>query len=456
MRGMLGALFPKALPRRSPAMVRRMPGRPVELDRDHARPRTAPTLGAEQVERRLAELVVPAAYAAWAGYHDWGLRTRLLTLPVMVGLTLGLIWRQLASVSEVMRVLGQEQLLWVPPQQISQQAFSARLQRLPAALFGQVWQALQPPLAARAAARQRPLPAALVEVSAHFAQIWAADSTKLEAVFKKVGARRGQPGRVSGGTVEALLDLVTKLPVQVWIDPNPHANDTGFAAQLLATLPERTLLVMDRGFRRFAFYDALTQAGHGFVTGVACNAAYETERLLRADATVRDRLIRLGRYRSSRCQSPLRLVAVRQGDRWQRYLTNVCDPAILSAEAVAAVSGQRWRIEEAFLQCKRLLGLSYLWSADAHAIALQVWATWLRYGVLVDLGDAVAEVLHVPLERISLEMVYRGLYHVAVAVQHGLASDPVDYLVAHRHRLGLSKRQRRPPPVSPAAGMEQA
>jgi hypothetical protein len=276
-------------------MVRRMPGRPGELDRDHASPRTAPTLRAEQVEARLVELVVPAAYVACAGYHALGLRNRRLTLPVMVGLTLGLIWRQIASVSELLRVLGQEQLLWVLPQQISQQAFSARLQRLPAALFGHVWQELQPVLAARAAQRQRPMPAPLAAVQPAFAQIWAADSTKLEAVFKKVGSRRGQPGRVPGGTVEALLDLVTKPPVQVWIDLNPHVNDSGFATQILATLPPPTPLVMDRGFRSFAFYDALTEAGHGFVTGLARNAAYDTERVPRADAAVRDRCIRLGR-----------------------------------------------------------------------------------------------------------------------------------------------------------------
>ena len=42
---------------------------------------------------------------------------------------------------------------------------------------------------------------------------------------------------------------------------------------------------------------------------------------------------------------------------------------------------------------------------------LQVWSTWLFFAVLVDLGDAVAEELLVPFDSISLEMVFRGLYH---------------------------------------------
>lgn len=38
---------------------------------------------------------------------------------------------------------------------------------------------------------------------------------------------------------------------------------------------------------------------------------------------------------------------------------------------------------------------------------LQVWATWLFYAVLVDLGDAVADELSLPFDRISLEMIIR-------------------------------------------------
>ena len=93
---------------------------------------------------------------------------------------------------------------------------------------------------------------------------------------------------------------------------------------------------------------------------------------------------------------------------------------------------------------KRLLGLAYLWSGAFNGISLQVWATWLLYGVLVDLSDAVAEALKVPLEQISLEMVYRGLYHFTVAHQQGQASDPVAYLAAPEQAdLDIVKRRRK-------------
>ena len=85
------------------------------------------------------------------------------------------------------------------------------------------------------------------------------------------------------------------------------------------------------------------------------------------------------------------------------------------------------RIEDAFNTVKRLLGLSYLWTGSINGIKLQIWATcgaaprrfppqgnahrWLFYAVLVDLGDAVADEISLPLDRISLEMIYRGLYY---------------------------------------------
>lgn len=75
---------------------------------------------------------------------------------------------------------------------------------------------------------------------------------------------------------------------------------------------------------------------------------------------------------------------------------------------------------------------------------LQVWSTWLFFAVMVDLGDAVADELMLPFDRISLEMLVRGLYHFSVAYQNGLAQDPVKYFAAPENQdLGIVKRQRK-------------
>ena len=59
---------------------------------------------------------------------------------------------------------------------------------------------------------------------------------------------------------------------------------------------------------------------------------------------------------------------------------------------------------------------------------------------MVDLGDAVADELGVPIERVSLEMIYRLLDHFSVAYQKGLASDLVKYFAAEQNQdLGIVK-----------------
>ncbi len=94
---------------------------------------------------------------------------------------------------------------------------------------------------------------------------------------------------------------------------------------------------------------------------------------------------------------------------------------------------------------KRLLDLSYLWTGSINGIKLQIWGTWLFYSVLVDLGDAVAEELSLPFDSISLEMIYRGLYHFIVAYNKGETIAPVKYFSAPENQdLGIVKRRRKP------------
>lgn len=424
-------------------MPSRRRSRPPELRRDHARPRTAPAPACPAVDARLTEVVSPVAFGLGDEYRQQGLRARILTLPVMVAVVLSMIWRQVPSVSELVRTLEREGLLWVPKRTVSQQALSQRLRCLSADLFAQVCHDVLPTLQERAAARDRPLPPIIARAQQHFAHVWAVDGTTLEALFQKVGLLRDGADPPLGGTVEAVLDLATKLPVTLWLDPDPAANDQRFLDRIQAALRDPTLLVFDRGIFAFPFFDWLTAHDHGFVTRCRANTAIASvETVLVRTPRVHDRIVHLGAYRSNPCQHPVRLVEVQIGATWHRYLTNVLDPGVLSAADGVDLYARRWRIEEAFHITKRLLGLSYLWSGAWNAVALQVWATWLLYAVVTDLTDAVAQELDQPLDALSVEMVYRGLYHFSVAAQAGTAIDPVAYLAA-QDDLGLVKRRRK-------------
>ena len=100
---------------------------------------------AEALVARLEEIVHPATLQQVRYFYDLGLRERVLTLPVMVGLVLGMLWRQLGSVSELTRLVQTELVLWVPPlPKLTQQALAHRLQTLPAELFQRVLAAVLP------------------------------------------------------------------------------------------------------------------------------------------------------------------------------------------------------------------------------------------------------------------------------------------------------------------------
>lgn len=160
---------------------------------------------------------------------------------------------------------------------------------------------------------------------------------------------------------------------------------------------------------------------------------------------MRDQLIKLGTGRRGTPILTLRLIEITIGKTSYSYLTSVLDPWILPSHVVADLYRRRWQIEDAFHTVKRLLGLSYLWTGSINGVKLQVWATWLFYAVLIDLGDTVADELSLPFDRISLEMMYHGLYHFSVAYNESRADDPVKYFAAPENQdLGVVKYLRKP------------
>lgn len=74
---------------------------------------------------------------------------------------------------------------------------------------------------------------------------------------------------------------------------------------------------------------------------------------------------------------------------------------------------------------------------------IQIVATWIFYAVLTEVCNEVAVALNQPIERISVEMVFRAFYHFSQALLRGQASDLVSYLVEHHKLLGLVKAVRK-------------
>ena len=400
----------------------------------------------EEIEARLQAVLTPGSFAPLRMADQRNkLRERVLTLPVMTAIVVSLVFRKMPSLAEVLRVLSSEGLLWVEALRVSKQALSQRLESLPSSLFGRVFQDVISRQNERACAPLCPDPEQTGNqgIVDRFGAVWIADGSTLEALKRKLGSLKEEAAVVLGGKMMMLVSAFSHRPVFAWYTDDAKANDKSWTEALLSHLPEGGLLIFDLGFFSFLWFDAFTEAKKFFVTRLRQKTAFRILQVLSQGPCFSDAIIELGQYRSNPCKHRVRLVSALFKGTWYYYLTNVLDPRHLSAKQVCELYRRRWRIEQAFLLTKRLLGLEYLWVGGKNGVEIQVYATWIFYAVLTDLCQQVANALSQPLERISVEMVFRGLYHFSRAVQRGAATCVAAYLSANAKLLGLVKAVRK-------------
>ena len=409
---------------------------------DLRRQHQCPSPEIPQVIEELKEYLEPRLFTPLKyiqGNHEKIMRDRLLTLPVMVALLVSLVYRQIAGLSEAVRVLKEEGLLWVEPLEVSKQAVSKRLMSLPTEIFVLL---LRNVLEKR---REMSGEISIAEkwqkVREKFSVIWIADGSTLERLRKRLKAAEKESGKLAG-RIMMIVEAFTQVPVTVWYRKNELCNDKVWAEQLMNELPISGLLIVDLGFFSFPWFDQFTKEGKYFLTRMREKTSYQVKQVLSAGKLYRDEIITLGQYRSNPCHHPVRLVSVLWGNTWYYYLTNVLDPKQLSAEEVCDLYRRRWRIEEAFLLTKRLLGLAYLWVGHTNGVQIQILTTLIFYTVLTQIVQDVAVALRQPQEKISVEMVFRSLYYVAKAISRGEKPDVVSYLAERAKLFGLIKAER--------------
>ena len=411
---------------------------------DHIRHRTVPAPDNQALNNHIIQLLSPMVYSQSAYYQTLGMRDRILNLPLMVAAVLTLLWRQVPSVNELTRMLHREDLLWAKAAQVSRQALTQRFLTFPHQIFERVLKELIPHLKVRWKNRNRPLPASLSWGLKHFHHIWAVDGSVLESLFLKLDSLKHLPIGQLAGKICVVIELGCQLPVQIWFEENAKTHDCKFLDRILALTKPKTLLLMDRGFYDFQWWSKLISQEVDFICASKSNLVYQVVKNLSMTTSLKDRLITISINSEAKQKLTIRLIEISYGKKTYRYVTSVTSPEILPPFVVADIYSRRWRIEDGFHLVKRLLGLSYLWTGSVNGIKLQIWATWLIYAVLIDLSDEVAQTLQLPLERISPEMVLRGLYHFNHAYNRGLANDPVAYLSAKENRdLGVVKRKRK-------------
>jgi hypothetical protein len=413
----------------------------------HDRSQRAGTPAIEQgIEELLQEFMLPQTLVVADILRRDGLRQRTLTLPIMMGLVLTMIWRQIGSVREMARTLQREVVLWLPQKKISHQAINERLRTMPANAFQRVFEDVLPEMHARWAKRDRPLPDVMAWACKQFSEILICDGSTLDSLIRKTGLLKDEEKHPLAGRIMGLLNMASKLPIWIGFTDNEDASDQSFWREILARVKTGALLVFDLGFVNFARYLEMTRAGITFATRAKDNLSYELDRVIAHLAELHDEVVWIGQAET---RQRVRLIRFLFRGKWYRYITNELDPLVFPAERVVQIYRSRWRIEEAFNVAKSLLGLSYFYCGSLNAIQLQVWATWILYTTLVDLTDAVAQALNKPFADISMEMIYRSIHFFVKARHAGTAHDIVKYFADPGNKdLGIVKYRPKPKPPS--------
>jgi hypothetical protein len=393
-----------------------------------------------EVEALFHSLVHPLTLSQCDLFRQMGLRERTLTLPVMMALLLSAVWRQIAAVSELARLIRDEAVLWEDPKKVTQQALSERFNTLPAILFLNVLNLLLPLMQQRWQERERPLPPEVAWAQARFTACLIVDGSTLDALIRKVGLLRDLPSHPLAGKMTALLHLGSQLPDKVWFDMKATSHDQSFWEAILAHIQAGSLLLFDLGYTNFTCFRQLTEKGVTFITRARSNLKVEVAQVLVKTSVFRDTIVWIG---TGDERQQVRLVEVLYGDSWRRFLTNELVPEQLPARYLVALYYRRWTIERAYATIKRLLGLAYFWCGSQNALELQLWSTWIVYTVLVDLCDEVAALLTLPFGRISVEMVFRSTYYYTKAVERGDTRSLPEYLADRSADLGIVKRKRK-------------
>jgi len=266
-------------------------------------------------------------------------------------------------------------------------------------------------------------------------QVLALDESTLDAVGRWLPELRallpGDPGRLSG-RISALFDVRRQQWVRVELWQEAVANCKQQARLLLEGLQAGTLLLFDRGYLSFPWFDELTDRGLYWISRYANHASMQFRHILYQGDGVLDVIVWLGTYRADRARHPVRLVQFYHRGRLHRYLTNVLDPQQLSLADIVRLYARRWDIELAFCVLKEHLQVSQLWSAKWEVVQVQIWCALLLAQLFHGLQVQLAAQEGVDPFDVSIELLVEV---VPPLLQRGIA--PLPYLGQRGRELGL-------------------
>jgi putative transposase len=149
-------------------------------------------------------------------------------------------------------------------------------------------------------------------------------------------------------------------------------------------LPKGSIVVMDRGYNDYAWYNQLNSQGIFFVTRLRKNARYRvTERrsVIKSKGLSSDQTIELSGTKAGNCTIPLRRIGFKDAETGIQYyfLTNNFK---LAAITIAEIYKARWQIELFFKWIKQNLKIKSFLGTSRNAVMTQIWIAICVYLLL--------------------------------------------------------------------------
>lgn len=157
--------------------------------------------------------------------------------------------------------------------------------------------------------------------------------------------------------------------------PSAMVITTGKYSELIVARRQKweagTILLFDRGFIDFSWFNRLSQQKVWFITRVKADMRYEVVET-RHVQNGRDETVQFtGKSSRKKCPGLMRVVTLKKenGEEFQ-FLTN---NMTLSASTIAAAYKDRWEIENFFRALKQNLKIKSFLSTSPNAVWTQIW-----------------------------------------------------------------------------------
>ena len=189
--------------------------------------------------------------------------------------------------------------------------------------------------------------------------------------------------RATKGAVKLHVGLDHKglLPAFV-ASTDGKAHDITAARAL--SLPKGSIVVMDRGYNDYAWYNSLNNNDISFVTRLKTNAQYrviERRTVLKAKGLTRDQTIELTGAKAKNCPVRLRRIGYKDTHTGIHY-TFLTNHFTLAARTIADIYKARWEIELFFKWIKQNLKIKSFLGTSRNAVLTQIWIAMCVYFLL--------------------------------------------------------------------------